>query len=207
MNLTRRLQNISRNQSLFKPFADGISRQAGNSGPVGDSTLSAVKHYKDIVTFVISLLDVCSPTAIFLSVRSFVVYSIEGCTVWTHSHIIQKVLKHVPALCHFYTAATIIAKVVLRWTIAAIEHISPTVPCGGTSHTMGLTNLASSFFLQTPATPCMPVGNVIKPHFYNFTANTPSNRFSSVSADNGQSAVGFGFHTAIVTQTLMYGNR
>ncbi len=116
---------------------DNPSANIEPQSPVVSCHRLALKSNKYTSTSVVSLLKWCSPPTILRTVVSVVVYSVDRFSLWSISHIREKVTKRiVPSITDFNPAFSVNIIFSIVRVIASLPQTSPSFMLRSTTHAM-----------------------------------------------------------------------
>lgn len=120
--------------------------------PLRDSHGFTIERQYMVDTCVVALFGNSRPSTILRRVWAIVVNAVERMPLWTHAHVIEKILKRfTPAVANFNASVAVILEAYIVRVVTSAEHLIVRSPHGMIRQTVRHFQLGCKLFLQAPA--------------------------------------------------------
>jgi hypothetical protein len=160
----RKLFSVNRifvRPTVVEPASDCVDGNTYLSRPFCNSFLLPTNLEKMIASGIVALLLNSSPPTIFLAVRAIIINSVKGFSVWTHTHVVQKVYKTFsPPIANVNPPCAVVMILFAVWVVTSCNHLVIRRTHRMLGKAMSCLSHCGKFSLQAAATFIFPVSQV-----------------------------------------------
>lgn len=121
-------KNLLRRPPPRHSFENHSRRYAESFRPHGDGLCRTIMRDPRVVSSVIVLLSFCRPAAVFRTIVSIIIYTVNAVTIWARPHIVpegKEVFR--PTRTYFYASRAVMFICRACWRPTAKPHLKPNI--------------------------------------------------------------------------------